>query len=101
MPKNENQRLKLLAVKQILEEYTDIDHGITMDRLLDLLSMRDIVADRRSVYADIDILIKKQGMKIQKPHGTTRIQLERTIYKAIAFRYNNLQLSCINSMIPI
>lgn len=69
MPKNEYQRLKLLAVKQILEKYTDKDHGITMDRILELLSMRGIKAERKSVYDDIDALIEKQGMNIQKPKG--------------------------------
>lgn len=28
MSKGKNQRLKLLYLKQILEEYTDADHGI-------------------------------------------------------------------------
>lgn len=69
MPKNKNQRLKLLYLKQILEEYTDADHGITMDRILELLSMRGVKAERKSVYDDIDTLINDLGMDIQKPSG--------------------------------
>ena len=69
MSKNENQRMKLLHVKEILEKHTDKDHGITMDRIIELLSMRGIKAERKSVYDDIDALIEKQGMSIQKPKG--------------------------------
>ena len=43
MSKGKNQRLKLLYVKQILEEYTDADHGITLDRIVELLRMRGVM----------------------------------------------------------
>lgn len=69
MAKNKNQRLKLLYLRQILEEYTDADHGISMDRILELLSMRGIKAERKSIYEDIDVLINDLDMDIQRPAG--------------------------------
>ncbi len=68
MPRPEKQKLKLMYVKQILEEYTDEAHGITMDRLLELLAMRGVKTERKSVYDDIDTLMD-EGMDIQKPSG--------------------------------
>ena len=44
MAKNEKQKLKLLYLKQILEEYTDENHGLTMERLLGLLEQKGIKA---------------------------------------------------------
>lgn len=69
MAKNKNQKLKLIYLKQILEEYTDADHGITMDRILELLKMRGVEAERKSIYDDIDSLIIDLKMDIQKPAG--------------------------------
>jgi len=69
MSKNKNQKLKLFYLKQILEEYTDADHGITMNRIQELLGMRGVVAERKSIYDDIDTLINDFEMDIQKPSG--------------------------------
>ena len=69
MAKNKNQRLKLLYLKQILEEYTDAEHGITMERILELMSMRGIKAERKSIYEDMDALINDLDMDIQRPSG--------------------------------
>ena len=69
MSKNRNQKLKLFYLKQILEEYTDADHGITMNRIQELLGMRGVVAERKSIYDDIDTLINDFDMDIQKPSG--------------------------------
>jgi len=41
---------KLFVLKGILERETDATHGITMARILELLSMRGIKAERKSIY---------------------------------------------------
>ena len=88
MAKKENQRLKLLYVKQILEEHTDIDHGITMDRILELLSMRGIEAERKSVYDDINTLIKSEHMKIRKPKGRDfTYRLEKRTFSMVELKW--------------
>ena len=56
MAKNEKQKLKPLYLKQILEEYTDENHGLTMERLLGLLEQKGIKAERKSIYDDIFVL---------------------------------------------
>jgi hypothetical protein len=47
MARSEGQKLKLFALKEILETETDDSHGITMARILELLSMRGIKAERK------------------------------------------------------
>ena len=48
MAKSEGQKMKLFVLKDILERETDATHGITMARILELLSMRGIKAERKS-----------------------------------------------------
>lgn len=67
-----NQRLKLLKVKEILERETDNEHGIQMERLLEMLGMHGITAERKSVYTDIDILQNELGMDISRPSGSDK-----------------------------
>ena len=65
MAKNEKQKLKLLYLKQILEEYTDENHGLTMERLLGLLAQKGIKAERKSIYDDIFVLAEDFNMGIE------------------------------------
>lgn len=67
-----NQRLKLLKIKEILERETDSEHGIQMDRILDLLAIRGVFAERKSIYTDIDILQNNLGMDISRPSGSDK-----------------------------
>ena len=67
-----NQKLKLLRVKEILERETDSEHGIQMDRILDLLAMRGIFAERKSIYTDIETLQDELGMDISRPSGSDK-----------------------------
>ena len=88
MSKNENQRMKLLHVKEILEKHTDADHGITMDRILEYLSMRGIVAERKSVYDDINALIKLERMRIRKPKGKDyTYRLEKRTFSIVELKW--------------
>ncbi len=57
MAKMENQKLKLLALKEYLEQNTDPDHPATIHELVDYLESRDIHAERKSIYRDIQLLI--------------------------------------------
>lgn len=56
MAKNSGQKLKLLYIVKILEEYTDEEHPITTKELIDKLSMYDVTAERKSIYDDISRL---------------------------------------------
>lgn len=56
MAKSENQKQKLLALLDILRKNTDDEHGITMAQILDELEAQGVKAERKAIYADIDIL---------------------------------------------
>ena len=52
MSKNENQKLKLIRILEILLENTDEEVGITMKDLIERLDTYGIKAERKSVYDD-------------------------------------------------
>jgi len=53
---NNKAKLKILYVKQILEEETDAEHGLSMRQIIERLEQFDIKAERKSVYRDIEVL---------------------------------------------
>lgn len=57
MSKSANQKLKLLYLKYILENYTDEDHKFSTKQLIELLDGYGIKAERKSLYNDIECLI--------------------------------------------
>ena len=63
MAKSEGQKLKLLYIKQLLEQQSDEDHPLTAQQILDYLAARDISAERKVVYSDIACL-QEFGMDI-------------------------------------
>lgn len=56
MTYNNKAKLKTLYVKQILEEETDNEHGLSMRQIIERLEQFDIKAERKSVYRDIEVL---------------------------------------------
>lgn len=61
---NSKSKLKLLYLKQILEEETDAEHGLSMTQLLQRLHDYDIPAERKGVYRDLETL-KEFGCDLQ------------------------------------
>lgn len=72
MPKSDKQKLKLIYLLRILLNNTDMDHGMTMQDIINALAKEDISAERKSVYSDIallndagyDIIHEKDGRNI-------------------------------------
>lgn len=58
MAKTENQKLKILLLKEYLEQNTDPDHPTTIHDLIAYLESRGISAERKSIYRDIELLIE-------------------------------------------
>ena len=56
MPKNPNQKLKILYLMKILLEETDEEHALTMEDLLARLERAGIHAERKSIYDDFEAL---------------------------------------------
>lgn len=54
--KGEYSKMKLLVLKDILEQESDIDHYIPMEKLLEMLELRGITAERKSIYTDMKVL---------------------------------------------
>lgn len=65
MARGENQKLKLLYLKQFFEEKTDEDHPATMPEILAFLHARGVEAERKSIYTDLDAL-SDFGMDVRK-----------------------------------
>ena len=70
MPRSPNDKLKLLYLKQILEEKTDEDNILTAQEIITELAKHGISIERKTVYADIDIL-RRFGMDIELKRGKT------------------------------
>ena len=65
MPRTTSQKKKLFALYQILYEHTDDKNGLTMTEILSKLQNRGILAERRSIYDDIEILQNDFGLDIE------------------------------------
>ena len=68
MPKQEGQKSKLLALLRILEQKTDEEHLLNVPQLVQLLEKQGILAERKSIYSDIETL-RTLGYDIQLQRG--------------------------------
>lgn len=71
MAKSPNQKLKLLYITKILMKYTDEEHPITTNNLIDALKDVGIQAERKSIYDDIECL-KTFGIDIETKRKPTQ-----------------------------
>lgn len=65
MANRPDAKLKLLMVMRALFEETDVDHGITIDQLVEWLALRGVEGERKSVQRDIEIL-QEFGLSIAR-----------------------------------
>ena len=56
MAKSENQKLKLLYLRDYLEKYSDADHPVSIADMIAYLAKYDISAERKSLYSDLHAL---------------------------------------------
>ena len=56
MPKSDNQKLKLLYIRDYLERNSDERHPVGAQELIDMLFRHGITAERKSIYSDIKAL---------------------------------------------
>lgn len=68
MPRNSEQKIRLLVLYDILRKETDEEHPFSTKELLDKLSARGIQATRQTVYDDIEML-NAFGYEIMAIHG--------------------------------
>ena len=64
-----NNNLRPMYVKEILFEYTDENHFITVSEMMEILEKEyGVVADRRTIYDDLDMLTEA-GFDIECVRG--------------------------------
>ena len=63
-----NQRLKLLYLMKILLEKTDAQNPMTIAEIIAALGAYDIDAERKSIYADMELL-RRFGIEIEMQRG--------------------------------
>ena len=68
MPRSENQKLKLLYLKELFETQSDEQHILSMQDIVSYLAARGIRAERKSVYGYISCL-QEFGMDIVLQKG--------------------------------
>ena len=64
MPKSANQKLKLLHLARYLTRCSDERHPVTIAQMIDYLARRDIAAERKSLYDDMEAL-RVFGLDVQ------------------------------------
>ena len=69
MAKSENQKLKLLYLRDFLRQNTDERHPASVQRLIDYLASKDVRAERKSIYDDIRA-INDYGVEVRYRRGS-------------------------------
>lgn len=77
MAGNKNQKLKTLHLIKYIEAQTDADHGVTIEDMTAYLESMGISAERKSLYADIELL-RGFGLDIETVRG------KRTEYRLMS-----------------
>ena len=82
MSKSSNQKLKIIYLMDILMEYTDDDHFLSMQEIIKHLSKFNINAERKSIYDDLQTLelygidiIRKKGRNPSYAIGKRKFEL--------------------------
>ena len=56
MARSPRQKQKLLLIREYLERYTDEEHPVSTGELIEYLAGRDVSAERKSIYDDMETL---------------------------------------------
>ena len=75
MARSENQKLKLLYLKELFETQSDEDHILSMQDIVSYLAARGIRAERKSVYDDLNTLNEMPDFpyEIMQKRGRRRV----------------------------
>ena len=68
MPKQANQKMKILYLMQILQKHTDAEHVMTLPQLQEALEGFGISAERKSLYDDMEAL-RLFGIPVERKGG--------------------------------
>ena len=68
MARSANQKLKPMILSRYLQEQTDEDHPVTVPECITELERYGIMAERKSIYADMEAL-QGFGLDVQSRKG--------------------------------
>ena len=68
MANRPNQKLRLLFLLKTLMEKTDSAHGLTTQQIIEELAYRDLEAERKAIYRDLQTL-RDFGLDIDQRGG--------------------------------
>ena len=68
MARSEGQKLKLLYLKELLEQESDERHPVNVQKMLEYLASHGIEAERKAIYSDIACL-QEYGMDLLHKSG--------------------------------
>lgn len=90
MAKNEKQKLKLYYLVQLFKQYSDDNHGLTMDQILSYLQDKGIKAERKSIYDDIETMNTCMDLEIDKYK-----QGRQTYYRLISREFDLAEIKLL------
>ncbi len=67
--KNENQKLKIIYLNEILTKYTDETHLLNASEIIKKLNAYGIEAERKSIYSDISAIADSGILDIEQVNG--------------------------------
>lgn len=70
MARGANQKIRILYLMKLLLEYTDDEHGLTLEEITNALGEYGIEAERKTLYDDLEVL-RVFGMDIDKRKDKT------------------------------
>lgn len=70
MARGDNQKLKILYILRLLTERSDEQHPISMREIIGYLEEKEVCAERKSIYSDIEAL-REFGIDIIKQRGAS------------------------------
>ena len=68
MPRSYDQKLKLLYIRDYLQQNSHVDHPVNATELIEMLQDHDIKCERKTIYSDIKAL-QEYGMDIVSLQG--------------------------------
>ena len=81
MPRNEKGKQKLFRIVEILMRYTDEEHGLTINEIIQKLSEYGICAERKSLYDDF-LVLEEIGIPVLKNKAKqTRYYIDYHIFE--------------------
>ena len=79
MARSEGQKLKLLYLKELLEQESDERHPVNVQKMLEYLASHGIEAERKAIYKEIYqkyILPCVKGVKAKRFSDSKRIYMD-------------------------